>query len=409
MSEQFGVPVQELTWDHLKQMPRDVFRQLLAHPEGKAKVDSLIADRKAAADARERAENAGAEQEEVPTAVAVATLTPEEEAAAQAAETASRLAAEAAVAAEAARLAAEAEAAKPKKFVIDFQAEDENGNPIGNRTHLEASSQEELLEKMKTSYVNAARAVDRLKKQKPTFKKDEVIKAPTEADLKVYAEDINSDDPAKRLAAVRAIAAHESAAAKAEAEAEKQKTRAEAVSLRFLKNHILDYNNCQANNDLMGAYILDNNLEWTEDNLEIAFGNIESQLAPVVRREAPVQVPAPTVVANTTATEAAAAPVVPAVAAVPVAPAAPAAPAVVAPVTPVAPAPNTPVAQPVNRSGVNGGIVPGQTTTGVKPAAREPELTKKDIAKMSADEMKRRHRIDPKFYDKVNALFAKKA
>jgi hypothetical protein len=71
--------------------------------------------------------------------------------------------------------------------------------------------------------------------------------------------------------------------------------------------------------------------------------------------------------------------------------------------------PNTPAAVPVKRAGVNGGIIPGQTATGVKPAGREPELTKKDIAKMSADEMKRRHKMDPKFYDKVNALFAKKA
>jgi len=412
MSEQFAVPVADLTWEDLKKMPTATFRQLLAHPEGKAKVDELIAARQAAQAERERME-AGDVVEEVipapdPEPPVVETLAPEEETAAQAAaETAARLAAEASAVAEAARIAAE-EVAKPRKFVIDFQAEDENGNPIGNRTHLEASSQEELTEKMKTSYINAARAVDRLKKQKPTFKKDEVIKAPTEAEMTQYADDINSDDPAKRLAAVRAIAAHESAASRAEADSEKEQARQAKVSLTFLGRHLADYNNCQANNEILGGFISDNNLEWTLDNLEIALQNVEAQLAPVARQAPPAET-APTAVANTTVSAAPATQVVPAAPQAPVAPAAPAAPEVVALASPAAPAANTPAAVPVRRAGVNGGIVPGQTASGVRPMSKEPELTKKDIAKMSADEMKRRHKIDPKFYDKVNALFAKRA
>jgi hypothetical protein len=100
------------------------------------------------------------------------------------------------------------------------------------------------------------------------------------------------------------------------------------------------------------------------------------------------------------------APVVPVAPAAVVAPAIPAATVPAANVVPAA-TPNS-AAVPVRRAGVNSGLIPGQTLSGVKPLVKVAELTKKDIKDMSAEEMKRRHKIDPKFYDKVNALFAKK-
>jgi hypothetical protein len=61
---------------------------------------------------------------------------------------------------------------------------------------------------------------------------------------------------------------------------------------------------------------------------------------------------------------------------------------------------------------VNGGLVPGSTTSGVKPQGMTAEQARKELIKelktMTAEEMKRRHKMDPKFYEKVNAALAKR-
>ena len=148
--------------------------------------------------------------------------------------------------------------------------------------------------------------------------------------------------------------------------------------------------------------------------MDIALGNLEAQLAPVIRREAVVPVPDPLPAnpapvaqapATATAVPAAAAPVA-------AAPATPAAVVPVPPAAPAAPAVNPAPAAPAKRPGVNAGLVPGSTLHGVAPAAKTAAQTRTELIKelkgMSAEEMKRRHKLDPKFYDKVNALLAKK-
>ena len=407
MAELFGVPVAELTWKHLKSMSPALYRQLLALPEGKKKIDEIIVEQQAKQAAAEAAAEAAAAPEaevaetpvEAPVEPVEAVPTPEEAAAAAEAAEAERVIRETA---EAAQREAAAEAAKNKRYVIDFQAKDEDGNPIGSKTHLEASSQEELLEKMKTSYENAVRAINRLKKQKPaTFKKPEPVVVISQEQLDAAALDLTSDDPAKRASAVRLIASKESEAAKAEAAFRSEEARQAKESLDFLGRHLADYNNCQANNQMLAQFIKDNDLEWTADNLDIAFGNLEQQLAP----KAPVQDTAPAVAENPAPPVAPAAPIA--------APAAP--PAAVAPAPPAAPVPvatAAPANTPARRLGVNGGLIPGQTTSGLKPQPKSAEQARKELIAelkgMSAAEMKRRHKIDPAFYDKVNAALAKK-
>lgn len=424
MSEKFGKPIAELTFLDVHKMDKGLFRELLRMPEGAAKVNALVTARNEEVSAREKA--VGLVSEEVLPAETPSKIdeiinpepvasgpTSEEQAAAEAAEAeAARIREQAAAAEEVARVAAAkaVEDAKPKRFVIDFQAKDDQGNPIGKKTHLEASSQEELLEKMQTSYEHAVRALDRLKKQKPTFKQDQpTTVAVTQEQLDQAIADVTSDDPAKRRAAIDLLAQQKAEAFIADA---KQKAAAAAeskVSLDFLRSH-LDYYNCEANNEKLSNYLRDNNLEWTVGNLEIAFGNLEAQLAENPNRvKAPVQETAPAAAANPApAPVAPAAPTVaPAASAAPVAPVAP-----VAPAAPAAPAPVAPANPPARRPGVNGGIIPGTTTSGVKPQPMTAEQARKELIKelktMSAEEMKRRHKMDPKFYDKVNAALAKR-
>jgi chemotaxis protein histidine kinase CheA len=438
---QYKTPaISELTYADVKKMSGQQMKDILAHPEGKIKLDELIAAeiaRKGAKAADLIAEQAAADSEAArvaaeaeaaagtvlaePVAPAATTPTPEEEAAVKAAADAE--AARVATETEAARVQAEAavkalqaaEAAKtPQRHVYDYQVRDADGNPIGNKTHLEATSAEELEQKKQESYRQAVLAIDRLKKQKPTFRQPEPIVA-TQAELDEAAVNLASEDPKVRAAAVTKLAG-------AAVEVEKAKTRLAEInatqakeSYTFLREHIGDYNNCEANNNMLAKFLEDNNLEWTATNLGIALGNIEAQLAPVIRREVaapasepPATNPAPAVqpVATATAVPAAApaAPAAPAstpAAAVPAAPAAPAAPVV-----------NPTPAAPAKRPGVNAGLVPGTTLTGVAPVPKSAAQTRTDLIKelktMSADEMKRRHKLDPKFYDKINALLVKK-
>jgi hypothetical protein len=160
------------------------------------------------------------------------------------------------------------------------------------------------------------------------------------------------------------------------------------IANAWMTDHLHDFVNCQANTNIIGAWLEANKLEFTYDNLESAYNANENRLAKPT--SAPVEVPAP-VVHNTptvapaapAATQAPIAPVAP-VAPVPVSAPAPVAPpaAAVAPApTPVA-APNTPAAR---RPGVNGGIQPG-TLSAQRPQqeATSATLSKSELLKVIA-------------------------
>lgn len=273
------------------------------------------------------------------------------------------------------------EDAKPKKFIKKFQATDEDGNPLGSPTYLEAASQAELDEKWENSYNHAVRAYHRLRKQKTTFKSAEepVAKPLTDEQLLAATEDLDSKDPQKRLQAVRKIASAESEAEKAKAREAEQAAIGARESYLFMTRHRDDFNPCEANGKIIGEYLKANDLSWTADNLELAFIATESQLAPVVATAPAVQTP---VTPATPAANPAVTPVATPVAATPVVPATPEAPAVAA--IPLTPTP---------RPGVNGGFVPGSTFSG-QPVVVAPGLTKATIGAWSAQEM-RKHMANP--------------
>ena len=429
-----GVPytppaIAGLTWEDVKRMSGQQLKEIRQHEGGAEKIDQILAERAAAkgvkvdeAIAAEQAAAAAAIAEpvaEVPAAEVPAEPTSEEKAEAAAAETArvaaeveaSRAAAEAAV-----KALQEAEAKTPKRYVFEYQVRDNDGNPVGNKTHLEASSAEELEEKKQESYRQAVLAIDRLKKQKPVFR-DPVPVQISQEEVDEAAKNLTSEDPTIRAAAVRKIAAQATQQESAAAREAARLAEEERQSFIFAKKHVVDlgdYNNCEANNNMMAAFLAENNLKWTVENLEIALGNLEPQLAPVIRREAVVPVPDPLPAnpapvaqapATATAVPAAAAPVA-------AAPATPAAVVPVPPAAPAAPAVNPAPAAPAKRPGVNAGLVPGQTLSGVAPAAKTAAQTRTEMIKklkaMSPAEMKAEHKKDPDFYNKVNALLAKK-
>ena len=283
-------------------------------------------------------------------------------------------AAEEARKAEIARKEAE-EAAKPKKFVFEFQARDEDGNPIGRPTHLEAPSQELLNEKIKTSYENAVRALTRLKRQKEqlTYKKEEPKKTLSVEEQIEAAKALDDKDPAVKLAAVRKITnADEIEKERQEAAAARDEARRERETYKFMKAHVQDFNPCQANAEVLGKYLMDNNLEWTANNLEVAFAESQDQMAEVPKKEPQPQASAP-VVDNTPTVQPTVTPA--------------AEPVVVATVPPVkVENPPAPVA---SRRAPD--IQPGQLS-GNRPIAKPAGLTKAEIKSWTGEQMRREMR-----------------
>jgi hypothetical protein len=356
-----------------------------------------------------------------------------EEAAALAAVEAERVVQEKAAADEAARIEAEKvaqaeeerkdleekqrlaeEAAKPKqKIVREYQVKDEKGNPIGRPTHLEADTWEEMAEKMEAAHANAVRFAERMKRRaelKPTFSPPEPkIEVLDEPEILAIQKDLESKD---ELVVAKAKAALElNAARRDRLELRKREdfVRGQAVSLTFRDQHP-EFNACEANSKVLSQYIRDNQLEWTLDNLEIAYAATESQLAPRT-----VEIPSRTIAVS----EPVAVPVVQEIkqeppvtntpVAAPVVAQPPASAAAVAP-TPVDPPAPTPNVAAQERKTPAAGIEPG-TLHGARPtgpvASKPTGLTKQDIAKMPRDEYRKRMR-DPGFVRMVNALFAAK-
>lgn len=265
----------------------------------------------------------------------------------------------------------------PKKIVVDYQVTDEDGTPIGRPTHLEAATEQEMRAKIIEAHTQATRAFHRLKKQKISFKETPPAAPQPSSDAELLAamEDLQSPEPSKRLEAIRKVQKSERDQIESEykrKEAEiNEARRQEQVSFQFLNRHKNDFNNCQANVDLIKEYFVQSDppLAWTLDNLEIALSDLESRLAPVDNPVMPVSVTPP---------------VSPAV--VPVAQ-----PVVQQPVQAVVPTPvvappanNPPAAAP--RPGVNGGIVPGESS-GSRPAAtKSNKLTAEEVASWSVAE-----------------------
>ena len=279
------------------------------------------------------------------------------------------------------------------KLVQDYQVFDDNKNSIGRPTHLEARGWPELVAKQREAHIQATRAFHRLKTQKITFK-EQVQERPTskfsDQELLEAMKDLKSDDPTKQLEAVRKVGQ----ADRDRDSADRDKKDAEAVefrrqedvSRRFLARHKHDFYNCQANIKAIGDYFQENQLAWTDDNLDIAFHALELDLAQVDVPNAPTVTANPVRVEEKSTTQVA--PVVQ--------PPAPAPAQAPTPVNPVVAVP---------RPGVNGGIEPGSMSS-PRPAPTKPKLLGvEEVNSWDAATMRAKMR-DPKMRPQIEAFIA---
>jgi hypothetical protein len=332
------------------------------------------------------------------------------------------------------KIEAEKEAARltapPAKtrVVVDYQATDDNGEPIGRPTHLEADSWEEMSKKQQEAHVNAVRYAERLKKRaamKPTPAPAEtpihVLSVEEKATLEKQAQ--SAKEVEAELAKVK-LAKDELNQERLKIQEQAEYNRQIVESQKFVASHPKDFYQCQANIDLLVNYMKTEKLYWSAENLEIAFANLESQLAPRPVEDAPAPSnPEPSAVpANTVVNEikqdppAANPPAAPVSVVAPVAtpvveqPAAAVAVAVAAqPSVASVPTPAESPAATVNppatvRKLPAAGIEPGTTHGGRPQVGSKPAgLTKQDVAKMPLPEFKRRLK-DPNFRKQLNAI-----
>lgn len=178
---------------------------------------------------------------------------------------------------------------EPKKYVQQYQATDEEGNPIGRPTHLEADTPEEMFQKYQEAHVAASRALARQNKAFNDLKSRKLQPiAPPAAPRMTAEQEANyaavvgnpGAAPSQKKEAIREIGGITELEKRLDAaEAKAQFADGERVAIAFMRNHLRDYYPCDANKKVMSDFLKENNLEFTLDNLEIAFVNVQSQLA----------------------------------------------------------------------------------------------------------------------------------
>lgn len=290
-----------------------------------------------------------------------------------------------------------------KKIVIDYQVTAEDGTPIGRPTHFEGWTPEEIYAKYQAAHINAVRYAERVKKgrvqsvESQTEQKElqqNALKSKAEADAAVAEA---SKDTSKLPEAIRKVT---KADREAQIAAETARTHGEIIAKTWMADHKEDFLPCEANSKIIGEWLKANSLEFSYDNLELAYTANETRLAkpeppaPVVAASAALVENPPVVAPAVAAAEAPSITAPAAAAAVPASTTATSAsqPASTVPApTPVA-ATNTPAAR---RPGVNGSLPPGSLTAGRPSGAQTPVVStaaelKREIARMPRGEFQKK-------------------
>ena len=332
---------------YLSTLPKGEYEAEIKRREDEAAAKQKTEDDAVAAEAAEqqRLANEAAQQDADQKAAADKAVA--EKAAADAAEQEKQLA-------EKARIAEEATHSKTK-IVKEYQVRDEEGNPIGRPTHLEADSWEEMSEKQQAAHENAVRYAERMKKRAALRPTPAVPQAPipilSDEQRKAFEAEAQAEGPKAEIAKSK-LEVDDANKERLQARQINEQAKIERESILFI-NANKDFYPCTGNARIMSEYLHAEGLEWNAGNLEIAYEKLASKLT-----SRPVEDVAPVVPANP-------APVVPTPQ--PAAAATPAAPAVVPAVE------NIPQTPPANNSPVvAASVVATEPSTKVEPVVPIP-------------------------------------
>jgi hypothetical protein len=299
-------------------------------------------------------------------------------------------------------------------YTCEYQICEEDGvTPIGRPTRLVTRTLAEMYGKQREVHTQATRAFHRLKKQKLSFKQEKSTLLSPEAIAEAARIALEEKDPAKVATVIEATIESKYQTREQELLKKENYETGRAISNEFMRRHLHDYNPCAANKKAMAEYFVENNLEFTLDNLEVAFADLMEQGDKLAVVETPATRHA-SVVANPTPAATAATPAAPVI---PVAETPVTVPASATPqptvlsqpvaettVTTPAAAPNVPT--PARRPGVNGGLPPGSLSA-QRPGTPDPVLARKEFLKtvkdMSPEVMKTKLKNDPQFVKQLRS------
>jgi hypothetical protein len=182
------------------------------------------------------------------------------------------------------------------KYTITFPLTDEAGQPILDRngkprvTNIIGDSPEEVVSKLAQANLEVTRALDRSNKFAETLKNKKPTPARPPADLKpksLTADEsmqvgLDLQDPRKAAAAIEKVVESRVAPVAGEVTRQAQSLDIKArneIALQFIGLHRGDYWPADANNALLNGYLAANNLEFSLNNLEIAFAALADKLA----------------------------------------------------------------------------------------------------------------------------------
>jgi hypothetical protein len=181
-------------------------------------------------------------------------------------------------------------AVETPKFILDYQATDGEGNPIGKPTHLESDTPEEMFEKQKAAHINAVRALDKqnkafesLKSRQLTPKSQPIKPVELTTDQTIQAT-ADLQNPQKAQDALRKLTGIENLESRLKvAEAKAVAADQKAAAYQFMISHKGDYFPCAANAKVLSDWLETNNYDFTADNLEIAYAQVDDNLAQAPR------------------------------------------------------------------------------------------------------------------------------
>ena len=169
--------------------------------------------------------------------------------------------------------------------VLEYQAKDDAGNPIGRPTRIVYHNQEELIEKMQQAHTESVRALARQNKAFDELRKAKLTRKPVEPSIKKLtdvekkqavagiANPTTAEDSVRKLSGIESL---EERLTKAELKT--KRAEYEAAGWKWMQKHP-EYYRCKANSDALDKFLRENDLEYTVGNLDIAFDSIGDQLA----------------------------------------------------------------------------------------------------------------------------------
>lgn len=230
------------------------------------------------------------------------------------------------------------------KWILDYQPVDEAGNAIGPARHIEADTQQEMIEKQAQEHIKAVQTVQARRKKPTNFDP-----APAPVQPKVPTADDNTrlvvalQDPAQAREAIQTAVGYEKIKATDE---RVQILQIQLIGQQFQNIHYPDYYPTEDNGKILMDYLNENQMAYTLKNLNIAYDVLKDTL---------VQRPS---------------------------------------VTPI----ETPAAggvPPARQRSATSGLIPGQGTL-PRPSGAAPGLTWADVDTLTYDELKEKQR-DPKW------------